>query len=218
VKSLEGHQGWVTSLAFSSDSQWLLSGGFDDTVRIWDVQQLKLVKQFEDHTQWVRCVTFAPDQAGRFAVSAGNAGCLQLWNTGTVMAPGPRLGQPLQWHMISSAAISSDGQLLAATGWSKTVRLWETRTGRLLAEIPGHAGTIYDLAWCGSARLLTASADQTLRLWDIRTGRELKRYIGHENAVRSVSLSADLQTIASAGEDGTVCLWPGEPDQAAANP
>lgn len=212
--SLAGHQGWVTSLAYSADGQWLLSGGFDNTVRVWDAKQGTLIKQLVDHTQWIRCVAFAPAQAQRVAVSAGNAGCLQLWHLDSAAAAGPRLGEPLHWHMIAACAVSPDGQLLAAAGWSHTVRLWEMQTGRLLAEVAGHTGTVFDLAWCGNTKLLSASEDHTVRLWEMPSGRELKRLLGHDGAVRSVSVSSDLQTIASTGEDGMICLWPPEPNLA----
>lgn len=93
-------------------------------------------------------------------------------------------------------------RMLAAAGWSRTVRFWDTSSGRLLLELPGHDGPIYDLAWShDSKQLLTASADRTVRLWNVQSRRELKRYIGHEDAVRSVGLSADAKVIASAGED-----------------
>jgi WD40 repeat protein len=207
----EGHHQWVTSIAFSGDSKRLISGGFDTTVRVWDVESGNLIQRFEDPTQWIRSVAFAPQGAGLLAVSAGNAGSIQLWNTGSILSVGRRLGEPQQWYMIAATAVSPDGRLLAAAGWSRTIRFWDTNTGQLLAEFAGHSGTIYALAWCGNERLLSASADKTVRLWDVHTGRELQRYLGHENAVRSVSLSADAQVIASTGEDGLVCLWPAKP-------
>ena len=36
--TLTGHTDWVTSLAFSSDGTSLVSGSYDKTIKIWDVQ------------------------------------------------------------------------------------------------------------------------------------------------------------------------------------
>ena len=34
-----GHTGSVTTLVFSRDAQSLISGGYDTTVRLWDVKK-----------------------------------------------------------------------------------------------------------------------------------------------------------------------------------
>ena len=36
LQTLEGHSGWVWSVAFSHDSTWLASASCDNTVKIWD--------------------------------------------------------------------------------------------------------------------------------------------------------------------------------------
>ena len=47
-KTLEGHEGLVTSVAFSSDGTKIVSSSWDDTIRIWDAHTGALENTLEE--------------------------------------------------------------------------------------------------------------------------------------------------------------------------
>ena len=55
--------GPVRSVSFSPvrDSIILASGGYDRTVRLWDVDKRIEIAEFTGHTEQVRSVSFSPD-------------------------------------------------------------------------------------------------------------------------------------------------------------
>jgi WD40 repeat protein len=59
VVVLSGHTGWVTSVTFSSDGMSLVSGGWDKTIKLWDVQTGGAIKTFCGHTDWVNSVSIS---------------------------------------------------------------------------------------------------------------------------------------------------------------
>jgi serine/threonine protein kinase/WD40 repeat protein len=59
----------VNQLDLSPDGRWLLTGGFDCQVRLWDVASGELVRVLGSHDNFVFSVAFSPD--GLTAASAG---------------------------------------------------------------------------------------------------------------------------------------------------
>jgi len=65
---LEGHKGFVWTVALSRDGRRALSGGADRTVRFWDLAAGRQLRCFEGHARDVWKVAFSPD--GLKALSA----------------------------------------------------------------------------------------------------------------------------------------------------
>jgi WD40 repeat protein len=74
---LQGHQTPVGDAVFSPDGTRILSGAWDQTVRLWDVASGKELANFTGHNSNVRRVAFSRD--GRFALSGDLDGEVRLW-------------------------------------------------------------------------------------------------------------------------------------------
>ena len=61
VRILEGHSDGVTSVAFSSDGTQVVSGSYDNTVRIWDVATGDIAHILRGHQDWVTSVAYSHD-------------------------------------------------------------------------------------------------------------------------------------------------------------
>ena len=84
-----------------------------------------------------------------------------------------------QASVTSLAALEIDGSLALASGsYDNTIRLWNTRTGKVLRVLEGHKAPATSLAALeidGSLALASGSDDNTIRLWDARTGEVFAR-------------------------------------------
>ena len=76
-----GHSRLVTSVAFSPDGRYALSGSWDETIRLWEVSTGREVRTLKGHSGWVTSVAFSPD--GRYALSGSWDETIRLWEVST---------------------------------------------------------------------------------------------------------------------------------------
>ena len=62
IRTLEGHKGWVNSVAVSDDKKYIISGGYDGIVRLWCFHTGKLISYFKGHTGAIRWVHIIQQQ------------------------------------------------------------------------------------------------------------------------------------------------------------
>jgi WD40 repeat protein/serine/threonine protein kinase len=112
--------GFSNRATFNADGQHLITGGEEQTVKIWDASNGELLKILSGHTGDVFAVAVSPD--GRWLATGGQDTTVRLWDAQT----GKALYR-LRAHVgvISSLAFSPDSRLLASGSWDHTVRVWE---------------------------------------------------------------------------------------------
>ena len=76
VRTFEGHQGWVTSVAFNQDGTRLLSGAMDGVARLWNVNLGEELLGYAVPDRKVTCVRVLPQDRG--IVVGGSDGVVRI--------------------------------------------------------------------------------------------------------------------------------------------
>ena len=182
-----GHSSSVSSVAFSPDGRLILSGSWDNTLKLWGVETGMEIRTFVGHSSFVSSVAFSPD--GRMALSGSKDKTLKLWN----IAAGDEI-KTLKGHTSSvySVAFSSDGRLALSGSGDKTLKLWNIATGEDVKTYEGHTSSVTAVAFSPDGHMvLSGSDDKTIKLWDIVTGEEIVTFSGHTSCVTAVTFSQD---------------------------
>jgi len=110
---------------------------------------------------------------------------------------------------VTDIVFSPNGRWAATASLDRSIRLWDTRTGTMLARfLAGHRDWIRTLAFQPDGhRLCSGGDDGNIRLWDLTTGKRLQRIPSTQGWVRSVVYSPDGMLLASGGDDGMVNIW-----------
>ncbi len=200
---LDGHAGFVNSVAFNHDGTRLATASHDGTARIWNPTTGEQLTQLDGHTGPVTSVAFNHD--GTRLATASEDNSARVWDPTT----GDQLTQ-LDGHTnsVTSVAFNHDGTRLATANQDGTARLWNPTTGDQLTQLDGHAGAVWSVAFNhDGTRLATANQDGTARLWNPTTGDQLTQLDGHAGAVWSVAFNHDGTRLATASEDSTARVW-----------
>lgn len=172
-----GHTAPVQTVEFSDDGQLLITGGRDNSVKIWSTTDARPVKTLRGHSNGVRSVDIAPD--GRRVVSGGQDDRVILWNIDQYEEFRVLDGRKLVGHndAVLGAKFSHDGQHILTAGRDRTARMWDTKSGTLLKTFEeGHEFlTSRGIFLPGGRVLATAAADNSVRLWNVATGTQLLR-------------------------------------------
>jgi len=202
LRTLEGHQDRVTSLAFDPQGDTLASGSFDGTVKLWETASGKLLRTLEGHQDRVMSLAFDPQ--GDTLASGGFNGIVKLWETVS-----GELLRTLKVHnqVVYGLAFNPQDYTLASSGFDSTVKFWEARSGMLLRTLKGHQDRVLGLAFdLQGDTLASGSFDGTVKLWETASGKLLRTLEGHQQSVVSVAFEP-LGTLATGSLDNTVKLW-----------
>jgi len=170
--TLTGHEGIVSSVAYSPDGLSILSRSQDGIARIWDAQT------------GVETITpiYVGDYTGTFCAMAFAQGsrCVAVCTSDGILRIREIQGRRETVHRLCSefqpgeiVRFSRDGTLVACGSRNGTLRIWGTETGQRIFSSKVHDGVVTRIVFSPDGQLiLSTSYDGVLHFWDCRTGQE----------------------------------------------
>ena len=110
---------------------------------------------------------------------------------------------------IQKLAFLPNRKILASTSNDRTIRLWDTESGKQLAVLSVQQNF---LPWAlvfspDSATIASGGRTGTIHMWNAATGVHLAALMGHTDSVEALAFSPDGRMLASASQDTSIRLW-----------
>ena len=176
------------SAAISADNRRVLTGGADDTVRVWSGQSGRRIQTLTEHQGNAIALAYGPD--GDYVASASTDGTARIWRTRDWGLTSTLTGHT---NGLTDVAFSSDGEHVVTTGKDGTARVSAVESGEELFVLAGNRDRVESAAFEGAvgSELVTGGRDGTVRVWDGVFQPELAPLAQLDAPVSSIAVTED---------------------------
>lgn len=185
---LTGQDGGIaTSMAVDASGRFIATGNIDMTVRLWETNSGRLIRQFCRGETGASAVAISPD--GKFVAAEDVFGVRICPIEGDGVM---RLQDSTVTWFNGSLAFSPDSRQIAVSTPFGYVGIYDRATGKEVKSFPGTELAVAQecvVRFSADGRSLISNSRKRIKLWDIASGRE----------------RADLVSI---GDDGWAVLTP----------
>ncbi|KAJ3402300.1 hypothetical protein HDV05_008600, partial [Chytridiales sp. JEL 0842] len=179
IRELKGHTDGVMCLQFDDCNGTLVTGSYDSTVRVWDVETGECLKVLTGHTRCVRGLQFDDNKL----VSGSIDRTIRIWSMKTFECI-----RVMEGHTDAVVCVNFDDKLLASGSADGTIRVWNIGAGKCFV-IRAHNDWVNKVAIYEKTKLFSCSDDHTIKLWNLETKELIRSFMGHTQQVQSLQIS-----------------------------
>jgi len=171
-KASKGHSHFVSDVVISSDGQFALSGSWDSTLRLWDLNTSNTTRRFVGHERDVLSVAFSADN--RQIVSGSRDKTIKLWNTLGECKYTIKEDSHTEWVSCVRFSPNPQNPLIVSAGWDKMVKVWNLQHCKLRNNLVNHTAYVNTVTVSPDGSLCASGGkDGTTMLWDLNEGEHL---------------------------------------------
>lgn len=197
----------ATSVAIAPDAKTLAVGLSDGVLQIYSISDGRLLKTDSSHDQIISRIAYSPD--GQWLATASGDQTIRIYKI--MQRP-----QYLQLYKIlrgyrnalNSVVFSSDGKLLAVSGYDGRVGLVDIQN-ESRQVINAHRGAVSGIAFGVDKILITVGVqDHALKFWDVSVSKSnpIKEWKGKDELYWA-AVRPDGKELAVVGRDASVALF-----------
>lgn len=188
---MSGHSSGIDSVSFDSSEVLVAAGAASGTIKLWDLEEAKIVRTLTGHRS--NCISLDFHPFGEFFASGSLDTNLKIWD---IRRKGCIHTYKGHTRGVNAIRFTPDGRWVVSGGEDNSVKLWDLTAGKLLHDFKCHDGQIHSIDFHPHEFLLaTGSADKTVKFWDLETFELIGSAGSESTGVRSMTFSPDGKTL-----------------------
>jgi len=170
---MTGHSNEIWGLAINPKQPLVLTGGWDQVIRLWDYSKKAFVPGKTLRVKaGVHSAAWHPDgthfavglKDGKIEVYAleGKDGSLEVKHS-----------HDFSKEIIDALVYSPDGKHIAAGSWDQCAYIIDSNSFKLAKTLKGHSSSVLQCTWSSDSKhLITNSKDYEILYWNVETGKK----------------------------------------------
>jgi WD40 repeat protein len=218
IDSASGNDRGLLAVSFArepaSNLYYLVTGGFDQTIKLWSMEfdrekKIILIDTLKGHTGSIHALAIAKEQ--KIIASGSYDRTIKQWDLET--------GELLhscynELGPIYAIAVDPERETIASGGGDGSVTLWHLGSNEKIGSLRGNLSSVESVAIASDGRTVAAGCvDGNIKIWQLEflsLSREVLPSLNipaHAGQVMSLAFSPDGETLFSSGADGRVKIW-----------
>lgn len=190
LRVLAGHSHSVRAIAAHADT--LVSGSYDNTVRVWQISTGETVYQLRGHTTKVYSVVL--DYERKRCISGSMDTIVKIWSIET-----GELLWDLKGHSSLVGLLDLKDNVLVSAAADWTLKVWTPDQGRIRHTLKAHDSAITCFAHDGYK--IVSGSEKTLKMWNTQTGECVRDLLTGLSGIWQVKFD-ERRCIAGVHRDG----------------
>ena len=201
-----GHTSRTNSAIFSPNGKLVLTGGMDNTARLWDVQTGKELQVFKNRSGIVNSVAFSRD--GKYAVSANSKGSFDIFDIGNSLDLGEYYFLPIHSSGINTVEFSSNSEYILSASDDYCSNIYRVSTGERIQKLNLNSTFIKSAVFSANGKFaLVCGWDSLAYIFDINSGQEFQKLVGHLSDINSAVFNPEGNLALTSSVDHTARVF-----------
>jgi WD40 repeat protein len=204
-RTFHGHGGPIWCLSYNEQTEHVYSGGYDETIKVWDLCTGNCLDTLRGHTGWVSSLALLPSDNVPVLASSSWDNTLRIWSLGQ----GGELVRTINAGQESGALLCISSQprssIVSVGCCSSQVQIWDVEAGVLMSALQGHTREVHACQIFDRC-VVSGSGDCTVKIWDQISGMCVAKLHEHSGSVMTLQYDGDYRVI-SGSYDKSVKIW-----------
>ncbi|MHA1268146.1 MAG: WD40 repeat domain-containing protein [Candidatus Helarchaeota archaeon] len=193
---------FIKIFAISQDLKNIITGNWDNIIKIFDIQSCKFVRTLKGHSDSVYFTSVSSDN--KYIASASFDKTIRLWdkNTGECI-------HVFQGHndCINTVIFSHDNKYLISGSRDKTIKIWDINTKSCVKTLKGHVGSVEALTLTPDGeKLISGSTDGSIRIWNFKNRKKIDVLQDYGSIIYDIKVSPNGEYVISNSKN-TIKIW-----------